>query len=426
MIFVSIASYRDQQLIPTIQDCLAKASHPERLRFGICWQHALGEIPPPFAADPRFRILDIDYRQSRGACWARAEIMKLWQGEDWFLQIDSHCRFAPGWDMKMLQEVALTGSMRPVISTYASPFTPADAETREVLLGAPQLMAISSFNLEGIPHLKPVEIPRWQVRKQPMRARFLAAGYLFTLGAFVQEVGYDPDLYFFGEEIAMTLRAFTHGYDLFHPHQLLLWHDYVRTYATRHWDDHTEAETSIAWDKYDAASREKVLSLLRGESTPTFGLGSARTLADYEAYAGISFASRKIQDHTRRTLEPPNPPAEPDWQQHIHPWLVRILVDPKRLAPAAFEEPAFWYVTLQDEDRNEIHRHDFAAEELASFTGQESRIALVVELESGIIPAYWTVWPVSKRRGWLSKIEGRLDPGDYAIITPDDDDEAVK
>ena len=36
-IFVQIASYRDPQLIPTIEDMLSKASHPENLVFGICW-----------------------------------------------------------------------------------------------------------------------------------------------------------------------------------------------------------------------------------------------------------------------------------------------------------------------------------------------------------------------------------------------------
>ena len=38
-IFVQIASYRDPQLVPTIEDMLAKASHPENLTFGLCWQY---------------------------------------------------------------------------------------------------------------------------------------------------------------------------------------------------------------------------------------------------------------------------------------------------------------------------------------------------------------------------------------------------
>ncbi len=60
LIFVSIAAYRDLQLVPTVLDCLAKASFPGRLRFGICWQHGAEETSLPFSGDPRFRILDIE------------------------------------------------------------------------------------------------------------------------------------------------------------------------------------------------------------------------------------------------------------------------------------------------------------------------------------------------------------------------------
>ena len=42
-IFVQIASYRDPELVPTIKDCIAKAKHPERLTFGVCWQNSPDE-----------------------------------------------------------------------------------------------------------------------------------------------------------------------------------------------------------------------------------------------------------------------------------------------------------------------------------------------------------------------------------------------
>ena len=39
-IFISIASYRDKELKPTIEDCLKQAQYPDRLVFTICWQHS--------------------------------------------------------------------------------------------------------------------------------------------------------------------------------------------------------------------------------------------------------------------------------------------------------------------------------------------------------------------------------------------------
>ena len=40
-IFISIASYRDPELLPTIKDCIANAKYPENLIFAIAWQHSL-------------------------------------------------------------------------------------------------------------------------------------------------------------------------------------------------------------------------------------------------------------------------------------------------------------------------------------------------------------------------------------------------
>ena len=38
-IFISIASYRDPELIPTIENCIKNADNPEHLVFGISRQY---------------------------------------------------------------------------------------------------------------------------------------------------------------------------------------------------------------------------------------------------------------------------------------------------------------------------------------------------------------------------------------------------
>lgn len=439
-IFISIASYRDLQLVPTVEDLIAKADEPLLLRFGICWQHGTEISSLPFVSDPRFQILDVDWRQSRGACWARAEIMKLWRGEQWFLQVDSHCRFASGWDTKLIAMAERTGSPKPILSTYANTFTPSEtlSHTREVLSGPPQLMALETFTEDGIPTLKPLTIPDSHSRTRPIRARFLSAGFLFAPGNFVEEVPYDPELYFFGEEISLSLRAFTSGYDLFHPVEAVVWHDYVRSYATRHWDDHAPATPAAGcavitgqvqgWRELDSLSRKRVKDLLTGQDPPAetpsgtfgalqrFGLGNVRRRADYENYAGLSFHLRKAQDYTRRALEPPNPAADPDWPGRIYTWLVRVVVERTLFPHAAFHDPGFWVVAIKDENRNEIYRRDFTRVELDAITGMESQIILICEIQSGIIPMFWTVWPFSRTEGWGTILEGRLSDSDFAVI----------
>ncbi|MEZ5416717.1 MAG: GlcNAc-transferase family protein [Vicinamibacterales bacterium] len=79
-------------------------------------------------------------------------------------------------------------------------------------------------------------------------------------GSFVTDVPYDPDLYFTGEEITLAVRAYTHGYDFFHPRQVIVWHEYTRNYREhKHWTDHTTGpEVELPWHQRDQASLAKV------------------------------------------------------------------------------------------------------------------------------------------------------------------------
>lgn len=410
LIFISVAAYRDPQLEPTVADCLRKARHPERLRFGVCWQHGPEQTELSFRDDPRFRILDVDFRQSKGACWARAEVMKLWQGEDWFLQVDSHCRFAPGWDEILIRTA--TGKPKPILSTYATPFTPGE---NEILLDKPMQIDLQAFSNDGIPQLRPTEFDRRFDRSRPMRARFLSAGFLFAPGSFVQEVPYDPELYFLGEESSMTVRAFTHGYDIYHPAQTIVWHDYIRADAKKHWGDHTESnQAATPWSDLDQKSRQKVQRLLRGEPIANFGLGNFRSLAEYEAFAGISFRLRKGHPYTLRGEEPPNPPS--DWPGEQYSWIARIRLARNQLPQESFDDPAAWRITIRDDKGAEIDRKELTPEELSTLPVDQQEIALICEFYSGSVPAGWTVQPMSRSKGWLRAVSGRLPEEDYAIL----------
>ena len=411
LIFISIASYRDPQLAATVQSCLAAASRPERLRFGICWQHDETEAPPAPAHDARFRVEAVAWQSSGGACWARAEAMKLWQGEPWFLQLDSHCRMCPGWDSLLIRTAGATGSEKPVLSTYATAFTPASTEVLEQI---PLQMALAGFTSEGIPHFRPVAVPAHRLHGRPLRARFLSAGFLFAPGQFIRDVPYDPELYFQGEEAALTLRAFTHGYHLFHPAEAVVWHDYVREGQRRHWDDHVEQRTARAWHERDAVSKARLVRLLRGEPLDDFNLGTARTLNDYEVYAGLSLQHGKAQGYTLRSEEPPNPPAECGWAELTLNWMVQLRVPVDALPAAAWQDIAFWYLGVFDVSGNEIYREDLTETAVLSASRTEAELVLSCEVPSDNPPTSWKIWPVSRTQGWLPAVEGAFAADDTA------------
>ena len=151
-IFVSIAAYRDPELVPTLRDCLRQARYPDDLHFGICWQHADDESMPSEFADRRMRVIDVAWQDSHGACWARSEIMNLWDGEDFFLQLDSHHRFVPGWDALLLSLAEGSGAAKPLLTTYGAPFDPRSSAPEN---GEPMQMDFDHFTADGIPMFRP-------------------------------------------------------------------------------------------------------------------------------------------------------------------------------------------------------------------------------------------------------------------------------
>ena len=76
---------------------------------------------------------------------------------------------------------------------------------------------------------------------------------------------------------------------------------------------------------------------------------------------------------------------------------------------------------MHDENQNEIYRRDLSPRELEPLSLQQPEIVLVCELQSGSIPAAWTVWPVSRSRGWLRKIEGKLRDEDFTILREEEE-----
>lgn len=401
-IFVSIAAYRDPELIPTIEDALAKARWPERLRFGICWQHGRNEPPPPTLDGDRMRVLDVPWRESRGACWARAECMKLYRGEDWFLQLDSHHRFAGHWDAVLLDQAARSGSAKPVITAYLPSYEPGRPTPATE---APTFMRFDRFTPEGITLylFGAVAAPP---DGRPLRARFVSGHMLFAPGSFVRDVPYDPDLYFIGEEITLAIRAFTHGYDLFHPGRHVAWHEYTRKNRPKHWDDH-QADRGVEkpWHDRDAASLAKCRQFLAAPEPGPFGIGAERSMAEYEDYSGVSFR-RRIASRAARRGEEPAPPVPRIPPEH---WTVRLSLDRAALPPEAFEQPRFWYVGFHDAEGQEIARDDAARGELGVAMSRDGAILIERQFESTRPPARWTVWPTDRRGRWLDRIDGPID-----------------
>ena len=412
-IFVQIASYRDPQLIPTIDDMLDNAKYPENLRIGICHQyHPEDEFSnlTKYRLDDRFRIIDVLYSESKGACWARHQIQQVYSGETYTLQIDSHMRFEQGWDetlIEMINQLQKDGYKKPLLTGYVPSYDPDNDPDGRV--NTPWRMSFDRFIPEGAVFFLPETIPDWEQLTSPVPARFYSAHFCFTLGQFSEEVQHDPEFYFHGEEISIGVRAFTHGYDLFHTHKVVIWHEYTRKGRTKQWDDDKD------WVNKNNLAHKKNRQLfgMDGEVELDFGkygFGTERTLKDYEKYSGLKFSKRAVQQYTLDKKYPPNP-YEFDTEEE---WLDSFTTIFKHCIDLHFgqvpeKDYDFWVVAFHDKDDNTIHRQDADINEVNRMMNDSSGYCKIWrEFQTTDKPHHWVVWPHSKTKGWCDRITGNL------------------
>jgi glycosyltransferase involved in cell wall biosynthesis len=412
-IFVQIASYRDPQLVPTIKNMLENAKNPQNLVLGICRQYHPDDKfddLSEYENDKRFRVLNVLYTESKGVCWARNQVQQLYKNEKYTLQIDSHMRFAPNWDVEMIDMVKnlqKKGYKKPLLTGYVSSFDPDNDPNGRV--NEPWRMVFDRFIPEGAVFFLPETIPNWKNLTEPVMTRFYSAHYCFTLGQFSKEVIHNPNYYFHGEEISIAVRAYTHGYDLFHPHKVLIWHEYTRKNRTKQWDDDKE------WFKKNEQSHKlnRRLFGMDGEEMidmGEYGFGKERTLEEYEKYAGIKFSLRGVQQYTLDKNYPPNPydyESQEEWLKSFSSIFKHCIDVYKPQVPEKDYE--FWVVAFHNEKDETVFRKDADLNEINRMMSDPDGYCKVWrEFQTTIKPKYWVVWPYSTSKGWCERLTGNL------------------
>ena len=126
----------------------------------------------------------------------------------------------------------------------------------------------------------------------PGRNRFITGNFVFTLGRWNADVPQDPDQYYWGEELNLTVRSFTSGYDLWVPTEIVVWHMlHPKDPPRRHWEkgrNVVDAKNVVAFDRL-----RKLLYSAGSDDLGPYGLGTERTLHEYEIYAGFDFANKR-------------------------------------------------------------------------------------------------------------------------------------
>lgn len=280
-IFLSLAAFREHLLADTLAYAFAHARNPEKLFIGAVVQNCFGRVsedgktidasgmpcrtgaqvvgknkqgrdqtkvsdaPPDkngiedFCNMPDFkkycdsgqiRVLWVHETESLGPAMARYLASKLWGGETYFVQTDAHLMFAQDWDEKYRLEIQATRNYpKSVLSSYPPGFQ-ATGEDKRVTESNGSKLCVCMTRLDD-----PNPIVRINTGStyhgdapRPTQIPFIAAGFFFTRAEFLVDVPFDPYMFwlFMGEEIALSMRAWTHGWDIYAPRKNLIAHQY--------------------------------------------------------------------------------------------------------------------------------------------------------------------------------------------------------
>lgn len=292
-IFVSIASYRDSECPMTIKSLFSQAENPDRIHIGLCQQNKDDDVDCYDNSERKDQIKIKKYKhlQAKGPTYARYICSTLWDGEEYYLQIDSHMDFEKNWDTTAINLLnnCKKLSPKPVLTHY-----PPSKTDKSGLLS---YMCNSSFNSNNIPTFTSGLISH---REDNLQSPFTAAGLLFLESHFLEACPFDPYLpYLFqGEEILFSARLWTNGYDFYLPLKNLCKHSYTRSDSPKFWTDVKD------WSKTQNESLKRAKYILKWidekelneeskKELEKYGLGKERSIEDYFKFAGIDYKNKK-------------------------------------------------------------------------------------------------------------------------------------
>lgn len=269
-IFVSIASLADLELYPTVLDMIQKADKPENLFISVFSQDddhpALEQIFEYYNIKNSYRKTTT--KSARGLGFARFMTREGVERDDckYYLQIDSHMRFDPGWDTALILWYERMHKIwgKSIISTYPHSYEYNEDGTIDYQKGP-------------VPPCVELVFEKSYLRFQPKYTQYLGGddgqetgyfcgGFSFGYKSYFDEVRPDPLIYFNGEEHLMAVRFYQKDIRIICPPEVPIYHDYVGVNRKRLWEVNPEKAS------LEQMSRRRVIEFYNGLIDDEFGV----------------------------------------------------------------------------------------------------------------------------------------------------------
>ena len=299
-IFVSIASYRDSETYPTIQSLFSNAKYANRVKVGLVLQYDETQdasiwnqiVASPWYQSNQIRCLRMDDRHALGPCYARSLCQSLFRDETFVMQTDSHMRFRPNWDEYLVETIEMLMAEqgeKVLLTAYPVGYQLPNKIPNE---SRGTVLVPWKFDSNGMLRQRGRLL---QPRDDPVPCYLYAAGFNFGPARMLQDVPYDQSLHhlFFGEEMSMAVRLYTHGYHLFAPSESVCYHLWSRDHRPTTLKKEKQDPLLVA--KVKEQSLAVVMNQLSGKfSTTVSGLGTVRTVAQFAEALRVDFGSRTL------------------------------------------------------------------------------------------------------------------------------------
>lgn len=321
-IFIAIACYRDEEILPTVQSAILNAKNPDRLKFGISliykenvdfgfWGNLL-DTPNVQASIKNSALENV------GLGKQRAEANSFFNGEDYYFQIDAHMRFDLYWDdllIHHLEGLKALGEKKPVVTGYPRGYA---AEKVPFAVGFYPYFNKVTKEVYFKEHRGHNNVPCLRIGLDPVRF-FRATGFtrhgdrrftefetislstavspaqLFADGSYLKDVPANPAIRFLEEEQYYTIRSWMMGYNFYVPRVTGVMHYYsqddagnVITNRPSPAEEYPEVFSQQSYFDQALGGKEVILELANIKKP-------VRTFAEYESFAGIDYATRELK-----------------------------------------------------------------------------------------------------------------------------------
>lgn len=272
-IFISLASYRDEELLDTVFSILKQAKYPERIFLSIFSQdenHPTLENIFALFNIKEYSYKKIHYKEARGVGYARAQTQKeLNNSYTYYLQVDSHTQFIKDWDEKIINDYKQATIYWGALIFTAYPGSYDITETGNIKVSdslIPTCLRIQPTSEESPIRFEPKykdyvggEIGEYH--------GYFCAGLAFGYAQYFIDTPYDDQIYFNGEEQTLSIRFYCRDIKLVAPPYNYCYHHYTGKKRIRHWENNDES-----WKQYDEIGKKRLDDFFNYRLDSTYGI----------------------------------------------------------------------------------------------------------------------------------------------------------